>query len=421
MERGCYPVRLWVILVAVQMLVSPLAHAQHKSAEPPPAPVTTAQVEEGAFAKPVRLTGTVEALASTTLSSEVEGYVAELQVDEGDTIRQGQVLAQIRALPHRLAMERATAMARVDRERLRELKAGSRREDLEVARANLAKATVTADVARKRHTRSLTLQQRKIVSDEEFDAAYEHMEESQAEVTLRQAVYERELAGPREEEIAAAEARAAASQTDAALAQDRLERATIRAPFDGVITMKHTEVGAWVAVGDELFDLEMNHKVRVRVDIPEAFYNAIPLGSDVSMTFDSVPNDEFVGKVIQKIPRAQGRSRAFPVKVELANPEGQLATGMLARVDLKTPHEGQTSMIVPRDALVPRGSQQILFRVQEKEGQPTAELLEVKPGRYFGEAVEVFGDLRAGDRVIIRGNERLRPGQPLVMDQFRTR
>jgi membrane fusion protein (multidrug efflux system) len=238
---------------------------------------------------------------------------------------------------------------------------------------------------------------------------------------LRQAVYERELAGPREEEIAAAEARAAASQADAALAQDRLERATIRAPFDGVITMKHTEVGAWVAVGDELFDLEMNHKVRVRVDIPEAFYNAIPLGSDVSMTFDSVPNDEFVGKVIQKIPRAQGRSRAFPVKVELANPEGQLATGMLARVDLKTPHEGQTSMIVPRDALVPRGSQQILFRVQEKDGQPTAELLEVEPGRYFGEAVEVFGDLRAGDRVIIRGNERLRPGQPLVMDQFRTR
>jgi RND family efflux transporter MFP subunit len=180
-------------------------------------------------------------------------------------------------------------------------------------------------------------------------------------------------------------------------------------------------VGAWVDVGNELFDLEMHHKVRVRVDIPEAFYNAIPLGSEVSMTFDSVPRDQFVGQVIQKIPRAQGRSRAFPVKVELANPERQLATGMLARVDLKTPHEGQTSMIVPRDALVPRGSKQILFRVQEQEGQPTAELLEVEPGRYFGEAVEVFGDLRTGDRVIIRGNERLRPGQPLVMDQFLTR
>ncbi|ETX08557.1 MAG: hypothetical protein ETSY2_04670 [Candidatus Entotheonella gemina] len=417
MERGC-TARRWVILVTVLTLVSPLVHAQQKG--PPPAPVTTARVEEGAFTKPVRLTGTVEALASTTLSSEVAGYVAELQVDEGDIIRQGQVLAQIRALPHRLAMQRAKAMARADRERLRELKAGTRREDLAVAEANLAKAKVTENMARKSHTRSVSLQQRKIVSDEEFDQAYERLEEGQAEVSVRRAVYERALAGARKEEIAAAEARAAASRADAALAEDRLERTTIRAPFDGVITIKHTEVGAWVAVGDELFDLEMNHKVRVRVDIPEAHYNTIPIGSEVSMTFDSVPNANFVGTVTKKIPRARGRSRAFPVKVELDNPEGQLATGMLARVSLKTPNEGQKSVIVPRDALVPRGPKQILFRVQEKEGKPVAELIEVKPGRYFGEAVEVFGDLRAGDRVIVRGNERLRPGQPLVMDQFRT-
>ncbi len=419
MEHGC-TVRQWVIFVTVLTLVTPLAHAQQKRSGSPPAPVTTARVEEGAFTKPVRLTGTVEALASTTLSSEVAGYVAEMQVEEGDTIRQGQVLAQIRALPHRLAMQRAKAMARVDRERLRELKAGTRREDLEVAKANLAKAKVTANMARKSHTRSVSLQQRKIVSDEEFDQAYERLEEGQTEVAVRQAVYERALAGARKEEISAAEARAAASRADAALAQDRLERTTIRAPFDGVITLKHTEVGAWVAVGDELFDLEKNDKVRVRVDIPEAFYNTIPIGSEVSMTFDSVPNANFVGKVTQKIPRARGRSRAFPVKVELDNLKGQLATGMLARVNLKTPNEGQKSVIVPRDALVPRGPKQILYRVQDKEGTPTAELLEVKPGRYFGEAVEVFGDLRAGERVVVRGNERLRPGQPLIMDQFRT-
>jgi multidrug efflux pump subunit AcrA (membrane-fusion protein) len=81
---------------------------------------------------------------------------------------------------------------------------------------------------------------------------------------------------------------------------------------------------------------------------------------------------------------------------------------------------GEKSVIVPRDALVPRGSKQILFRVQHKGEEPIAEMVEVTPGRYFGEAVEVFGDLRAGDRVVVRGNERLRPGQRLVMDQFQT-
>ena len=424
MEHGrparLLPARLLMALTAALTLVSSPAMAQPKKSGPPPAPVTTARVEEGAFTKPVRLTGTVEALASTTLSSEVAGYVEQLMVEAGDTVRQGQVLGQIRAITYRLLMDKARAMARVDRERLRELQTGTRREDLEVAKANLAKAKVTANVARKQHSRSVSLQQRQIVSDEEFDQAYERLEESQAEVAVRQAIYERAQAGARVEEIAAAEAQAAASKAEADLAQVRLESATMRAPFDGVVTLKHTEVGSWVAVGDELFDLEKNFKVRVRVDIPEAFYNSVPLGSEVSMTFDSTPNATFVGRVTQKIPRAQGRSRAFPVKVELDNPQGLLATGMLARVNLKTPNEGQTSVIVPRDALVPRGPKQILYRVQDKDGQPVAEMLEVKSGRYFGEAVEVFGDLRAGDRVVVRGNERLRPGQPLVLDQFRT-
>ena len=419
MEHG-RPIGLWMALTTVLTLVSPLAMAQPTKLESPPAPVTTARVEEGAFTKPVRLTGTVEALASTTLSSEVAGYVEKLLVDAGDTVREGQILGQIRAITYRLLMAQAQAMARVDRERLRELKTGARREDLEVAKANLAKAKVTANVARKNHARSVSLQQRRIVSDEEFDQAYERLEESQAEVAVRQAIYDRALAGAREEAIAAAEAQAAASKAEADLARVRLESATMRAPFDGVVTFKHTEVGSWVAVGDDLFDLEKNHKVRVRVDIPEAFYNHIPIGSDVWMTFDSAPNATFVGKVTQKIPRAQGRSRAFPVKVELDNPQAQLATGMLARVNLKTPHEGQTSVIVPRDALVPRGPKQILYRVQDQDGQPVAELIEVQSGRYFGEAVEVFGDLRAGDRVVVRGNERLRPGQPLVLNQFRT-
>ena len=77
--------------------------AQDAPQGPPPAPVTTAVAEGGAFSKPVNLTGTVEALASTELSSQVDGYLAELLVDEGDAVTEGQVLAQIRALPYRFA------------------------------------------------------------------------------------------------------------------------------------------------------------------------------------------------------------------------------------------------------------------------------------------------------------------------------
>lgn len=408
---------LWCIVSLT--LAGSLTQAQENQG-PPPAPVSTAVAEEGAFSRPVRVTGTVEALASTTLSSEVAGYIAELLVDEGDLVSKDQVLAQIRALPFRLSLQQAEAMARSEREQLRELRTGTRQEDLAVAEANLAKAKIVAEKAQKNYDRSRSLFERKIISDGELDQAQEHWEESQAEFNVRKATNARALAGARQEEIAAAKARAAASQAQAAMAKDRMERTSIRAPFDGVITVKHTEVGSWVDVGVGVFDVEKNQKMRVRVDIPETYYNRIPLGSEMSITFDGVPNATFVGKVTKKIPRASGRSRAFPVKVELDNAEGQLASGMLARVTLETPHSGEKSVIVPRDALVPRGPKRILFRVQQQDGVPIAEMLEVTLGRYFGEAVEVFGDLRAGDRVVIRGNERLRPGQPLVLDQFVT-
>lgn len=416
-QRGAV---LWSCLCALVVSTLGLAAAQDAPQGPPPAPVTTAVAEGGAFSKPVNVTGTVEALASTELSSEVDGYLAELLVDEGDAVTKGQVLAQIRALPYRFAHEQAEALLRADQERLRELQKGTREEDIAMAKANLAKAEVAAQIANKNYERSRSLLEKMIISDEEFDEAHERWEEAQAILDVEKATHERALAGSREEEIGAAEARAAASQAQAAVAKDRLERTTIRAPFDGVITAKHTEVGSWLAVGDGVFDVDTTSRVRVRVDIPETYYGQIVIGSEMSITFDGVPNKTFVGMVTKKIPRASGRSRAFPIKVELDNSDGLLASGMLARVMLETPHTGESSVIVPRDALVPRGPNHILVRVQDQDGQPVAEILPVKPGRYFGEAVEVFGDLRAGDRVVVRGNERLRPGQPLVLDRFLT-
>ena len=121
---------LWIGMLALFVSIGGTAGAQDAPQGPPPAPVTTAVAEGGAFSKPVHVTGTVEAMASTVLSSEVDGYLAELLVDEGDAVTEGQVLAQIRALPYRYALEQAEALARADQERLRELRQGPARRTL---------------------------------------------------------------------------------------------------------------------------------------------------------------------------------------------------------------------------------------------------------------------------------------------------
>lgn len=384
----------------------------------PPAPVTTVLAEGGAFAQAIRITGTVEPMEQTTIASEVAGYLDRVLVDEGSVVKAGTPLAQLRDLPYRLSLERLEAVLRVEQERLRELRVGTRKEDLAVARANLARARVVAETAQRDYERSQGLFQKKILSQGDLDKAQERWESSRAELDVQEAIYARARVGARTEEIAAAEAQVAASKAEVAMARDRLERATIRAPFDGVVTKKHKDQGSWVKDGDALIDLDRLRTVQVRMDVPEQLYHDVALGTEVSLTFDSVPNKTFTGKVSARIPRAEGRSRSLPIKVEIPNSAGELAGGMMARVTLQTPTRTDQSVIVPRDALVPHGPTHIVFRVQDKDGKPVAEMVEVMTGRYFGEAVEVFGTLQAGDRVVVRGNERLQTGQPLILDRF---
>ena len=224
-----------------------------------------------------------------------------------------------------------------------------------MAKANLAKAEVAAEIADKNYTRSRSLLEKKIISDEEFDGAHERWEEAQAILDVEKATHERALAGARQKKSELPKPAPPPARRRLPWRKIAWSAPTIRAPFDGVITAKHTEIGSWLAVGDGVFDLDTTRRVRVRVDIPETYYGQIVIGSEMSITFDSVPNKAFVGMVTKKIPRASGRSRAFPIKVELDNSDGHLASGMLARVMLETPHTGESSVIVPRDALVPRG------------------------------------------------------------------
>lgn len=385
----------------------------------PPAPVTTVRAEAGAFAQAIRLTGNVEPLRRATISSEIGGALDEVHADEGDRVVEGQILARHRLAPHEFAFQQAKASAMADQQSLQELEAGTRVEDLAIARAEYDEAKVRAEMAEREYERSRALFQEGTISEGEYDVSRENWESRRAQREVLKAALERAEAGPRSEELAVARARAASSQAAAELAQDRLERATIRAPFDGVITRKYAEVGSWLASGDELFDLEADDTVRIVVDVPETYFHAIDLGMTVEVRFDALPRESFQGQVTVRVPKASPRSRAFPVKIDIVNQEHRLASGMLARLEFQPATPEQQSTVIHKDALVPMLPNPIVYKVTWDEANtPIAQMVEVTTGRYFGQAVEVFGDIEDGDQIVIRGNERLRPGQPLILNAF---
>jgi RND family efflux transporter MFP subunit len=284
----------------------------------------------------------------------VEEYLAR----NGDLVRKGEVLVKQRTLTVQLLLDEARA-------RLSEIE----------ARADKAKADVR---------RFETLFGETFVSEEELEVKRTELE------TLNQ---------QRRQQQAAIRVH-----------EDRLARLVVRAPFSGQVVAERTEVGQWLGEGDPVAVLVDLAEIHIQVAVPERQVAQVVVGGDVKVTIDALGEAVFTGRVQAVVPRADKASRSFPVEVAVTNPQRRILAGMLARVTFFL-GQPRLTLLVPKDALVPQpqGDGHV---VRVSDGQTS--IVPVKLLGSFGDrfAVEAIGgSLEAGDRVIVRGNERVRPGQ----------
>jgi RND family efflux transporter MFP subunit len=177
-----------------------------------------------------------------------------------------------------------------------------------------------------------------------------------------------------------------------------------------VVVTEHTEVGQWLDQGDPVVELLDLSTVEVTVPVPERYIAEVRRGEAASLSLDALPGRSFAGRVVHIIPQADTSSRTFPVKVEVANPDGHIKSGMFARVTLPV-GKGRRALVVPKDALVSRGPVSLLFVVADGKARQVA----VKRGQATGAWVAVEGPVEEGQFVVVRGNERLRDGMPVVV------
>ena len=186
------------------------------------------------------------------------------------------------------------------------------------------------------------------------------------------------------------------------------------------MTAEHTEVGEWVGRGDPIVDLaELDH-VYIDVKVLETDIRYVHAGTSARVEINALPDEPITGEVALVVPQADMRSRTFPVKVEVANDSSAgdplLKSGMIARVTLPVgqPHE---ATLVLKDALVLGGQSPVVYVIEASgEGEQATAVVQPVPvelGVAEGELIEVRGPLRVGQQVVVQGNERLRPGQPV--------
>jgi RND family efflux transporter MFP subunit len=240
-------------------------------------------------------------------------------------------------------------------------------------------------------------------------------------------MYEMTAAGPRKEKIAQAAALAAAREEEVRQLEDRLEKFTIKAPFQGFVISKHSEAGSWIKRGGPVVDMVEIDPMEVTVAVPEfsipALTDAARAASEAGepltalAKIDSLPGRPFVAQLEKIVPQADLRTRTFPVKLVVPNPRRgehhELLAGMICHIVLPLGRT-QEAILIPKDALVLGGPAPLVY-VAEADAfiKHVARAMPVQIGTAHGSLLAVTGELQPGMLVITRGNERVMPGQSL--------
>lgn len=200
------------------------------------------------------------------------------------------------------------------------------------------------------------------------------------------------------------------AQANVQLAEARLARTRIVAPFAGVIGIRQVSVGDYVKEGQDLVTLEDISSLKVDFRLPEQLLAVVKPGQTVEISTDALPGRKY-GAVLEAIdPLVDQNGRAVLLRARLRNPDGQLRPGMFVRTRLIYA-ERENALSVPEEALVPVGADQIVFRVAGGK----AERVKVRTGIRRGGMVEVVEGLAPGDVVVTAGQIRLRDGAAVAV------
>jgi RND family efflux transporter MFP subunit len=329
-------------------------------------PVDVIQANRGEASDEIALPATLQAYDESPVYARTSGYIRKWYVDIGQHVKSGQLLAVIDAPEVDQQLLHARAM-------------------LSQSQANLTLAGITA----KRY--------QELIKDN--SVAQQQVDQNDQNVAAQQATV------------------AAASADVSNLEQQQIYEKVI-APFDGVITERHTDTGDLInsgnsGVGAELFRVSKTSTMRIFIPVPEGYSQQIHDGMHVTVELTELPGQRFNGQVTRSTRAINVSSRTLLVEVDIPNPTGKLMPGAYGQVHIK--------LTVPsRPLLVPAGA--ILFQAAGPQiavvnAEHKVELRKVTIGNDFGNTVEITGGITAQDTLIANPPDYLVNGMPVTVQK----
>lgn len=373
------------------------------------APAGTARAATPAKSTPVRVipameeraagvvvaSGTLAAEEQVVLGMKVAGRLAEITVDLGTRVKQGDVVARLDSTDFRLRVQLVENAIQQARARLGlSLDGASDRVDPEKtplvrqARAVLDEALLTRD-------RRIKLSEQQLIARADLDAA-------EAAAKVAEGRYHDAV-----EEVNNRLGILAERRTELELARQQLADTVLRAPIDGAMNARQAAVGEFLNAGAPVATLVRINPLRLRLAVPEREAAAIRQGQRVRLTLESDPT-VYEGHVARLAPAISEQNRSLMIEAEIPNPQGRLRPGAFARGEIVVQPDRRL-VTVPAEALVTFAG---IEKVLVVEGGRAVEK-RVTTGRRSGDRLEILSGLAAGEQVILRPGA-IASGQPVT-------
>lgn len=380
--------------------------------------VDVAIAKTGVLDEPLTFFGSTQPERQVSLRAQVEGRLLSLQVDVGDPVKQGQILARLDdSLLVTNVTQGQSELAALQSEVARaQTQVTNARSQAEQTRAELKQAQVDAERLRSLSAAGAITKQQAELAQTEAATAQQRLNSAIAQIATEQ------------QAVAAAQGRVEAQRAAIAQAKERQSYALLASPITGVVLEKISEPGNLVQPGGEILRLGDFSRVKVVVQVSDKTLSNIRVGQSVKVRLDAMPNEELTGQVTRILPAPTASTTVVQIPVEIIIPNSNGRIGSQLRAGISFESTTQPRIVVPQSALQgegnrgsrssanaqssnPKSSKGTVFVVTGEGNQATVKSRPVQVGSNANGQVEILSGLKPGERFVTGSAKPLKDGE----------
>ncbi|TYQ16001.1 UNVERIFIED_CONTAM: RND family efflux transporter MFP subunit [Acetivibrio alkalicellulosi] len=372
--------------------------------------VSVSNVQKNSLEKTQNITGQAKPSKEINVIAQLPGKVSQVNVRLGDQVNKGQVIFTIDDKDIRLQLAQAEAALNVARVNVQRAEGGALELQMAQLESSLKSAEINLNDAQKMYEDTKTLYENGMVSKQNLDGVQTRYELAKEQFQTARTAKELTEARINKENLEASRAQLRQAEAAYNVAKSQLENTIVTSPVDGYISMLNVNAGELVSSAMPAATVVEISEIFVDINVVENIVNQLKVGDKYNVYIRSVQQEPFIGEIMSVSPNADPRTQSYLTRLKVSNENKLIKGGMAAQVEIVT-YATDEVLTVPIESVVNQNGRNYIYIVEEDK----ALRKEVTTGASNDSLMEIMGDVKDGDRVVVRGQNFLKDNSKVTV------